>query len=73
MSSTPTHSSLPTAFVVMIRTWTSDWLFTAAGSVTLTGVTAVARLGPVVASATKPAGTFVKLPVEPTRYWSATG
>ena len=59
MSSTPTHSSLPTAFVVMIRSWTSGWLSTAAGSETFTAVTSVARLGPVEASATNAAGTLV--------------
>jgi hypothetical protein len=73
MSSMPTHSSLPTALLVMILTWTSGWLLTAAGSVALTAVTCVARLGPVVASARNPVGTLVKLPVEPTRYWRATG
>ena len=56
MSSMPTHSSLPTASVVIIRTWTSGWLSAAAGKVALTGVTSVARLGPVVASATKAGG-----------------
>src|SRR6267142_5869425 len=59
MSSMPTHSSLPAASVVITRTWTSGWLSAAAGRVTFTGVTAVARLGPVVASATKPAGRMV--------------
>ncbi len=39
MSSIPTHSSLPVAFVVMTRSWTSDWLLTAAGSTTQTFVT----------------------------------
>src|SRR3982750_2000716 len=73
MSSIPIHSSLPAASVVMIRTWTRDWLSAAAGRVPLTGVTSEARLGPEDASATKPAGRFVKLPLEPTRYWSATG
>ena len=62
MSSTPTHSSIPGASVVMIRTSTTGWLFAAAGRVTLTGVTSVARLGPVVASATYPAGRFVYVP-----------
>ena len=73
MSSTPTHSSLPTALVVMMRTCTSGWLLAAAGRTTDTGVTSVAVLGPVVASATNPAGTLVKLPVLPTRNCSATG
>ena len=63
MSSTPTHSSLPVAFAVMIRSCTTGWFATAAGSETFTGVTSVARLGPVVASATNAAGTFVKLPL----------
>src|SRR4029453_6999747 len=36
MSSMPTHSSLPTALAVMIRTWTSGWLSTAAGNWTST-------------------------------------
>ena len=62
MSSMPTHSSLPGASVVMTRIWTTAWLFAAEGSVTLTGVTRVARLGPLVASATYPAGTFVNDP-----------
>jgi hypothetical protein len=52
MSSTPTHSSLPVASAVMIRTSTYGWSLTAAGRTTFTGVTRVARLGPVVASAT---------------------
>ena len=73
MSSTPTHSSDPTASVVMTRNSTSDWFNAAAGSETLTGVTSVARLGPVEASATKAAGMFVYEPLPPTRYWSATG
>src|SRR5262249_12079928 len=73
MSSPPTRSSLPTASVVMILSWTRGWFHVAAGSETFTGVTSVARLGPVVASATKPAGRLVYEPVEPTRYWSATG
>ncbi len=51
-SSMPTHSSLPAASAVMIRSCTIGWLSTAAGNVTSTGVTTVARLGPVVASAT---------------------
>ena len=38
MSSTPTHSSLPTALAVMMRTCTSGWPSTAAGSTTLTDV-----------------------------------
>ena len=42
MSSTPTHSSLPTAFDVITRTCTSGWLSAAAGSVALTDVTSVA-------------------------------
>jgi len=66
-SSTPTHSSLPTALVVMIRTCTCARSLASAGKVTSTGVTSVARLGPVVASATKADGTLVKSPVAPTR------
>ena len=62
MSSTPIHSSLPTAFVVMTRTSTSGWLSAAAGSTTQTGVTRVGLARPVVASATNAAGTFVKSP-----------
>src|SRR5689334_1487314 len=73
MSSTPTHSSAPTALAVMIRTCTSDWSLAAAGSPTSTGVTSPARFGPSVASSTKPAGRLVKLPLLPTRYWTATG
>ena len=42
MSSTPTHSSLPTAFVVRTRTCTIGWLFASAGRVAETGVTSVA-------------------------------
>src|SRR6185369_3769952 len=38
MSSMPIHSSLPTASVVMMRTWTTGWLFALAGSVADTGV-----------------------------------
>ena len=72
MSSMPIHSSLLTAFVVMMRTWTTGWLSAAAGSAAATGVTRVARLGPLEASATKPAGTFVKSPVLPTRNCRAT-
>ena len=41
MSSMPIHSSLPAAFVVMIRSSTSAWLSTAAGRVTDTGVSRV--------------------------------
>lgn len=68
ISSMPTHSSLPEALAVIIRTWSWDWLLAAAGNGALTLITCVARLGPVVASRTKPApGTFVKLPVVPTR------
>jgi hypothetical protein len=59
MSSMPIHSSLLAASVVMILTCTTGWLPAAAGSVTLTGVTSVARLGPEEASATKPAGRLV--------------
>ena len=51
MSSTPTHSSLPVALLVMTRSWTTGWLSAAAGRLTLTGVTRVA-LGPALASAT---------------------
>jgi hypothetical protein len=51
MSSTPTHSSLPAAFVVITRTCTSGLSFASAGRLTATGVVALARLGPVVASA----------------------
>jgi hypothetical protein len=43
----------------MMRTWTSGWLSAEAGSGALTAVTAVQLLGPVVASAKKPAATFV--------------
>src|SRR6266545_6649722 len=73
MSSIPIHSSLPTASVVITRIWTRGWFSAVVGRVTLTGVTAVARLGPVLASATKPSGTFVKLPLAPTRNCRATG
>ncbi len=52
MSSTPTHSSLPVALVVMMRICTNAWLLAVAGRVTEIGVTRVAWLGPVVASAT---------------------
>ena len=55
----PTHSSLPTASVVITRTWTSGWLSGRRGQRDAHGGDEVARLGPVVASATKPAGTFV--------------
>ena len=72
MSSMPTHSSLPVALMVMARTCTCGWLSAAAGRKTSTGVTCVAKLGPVVASATKPAGTLVKFPAAPRRKWSAT-
>jgi len=51
MSSMPTHSSLPAALVVMMRTCTWAWLSAAAGRVTVTGVTSVACEGPLVASA----------------------
>ena len=44
-----------------------------AGNVALTGVTSVAMVGPVEASATNPAGTFVNAPLVPIRYCSATG
>ena len=50
MSSTPTHSSLPVALVVRMRTWTWAWLLTALGSVTSIGVTWPAIDGPWVAS-----------------------
>ena len=66
MSSMPTHSSLPAALVVMMRSCTSGWSSVDAGSVTETGVTRVAAPGSV-ASGTYAAGTFVKSPVEPTR------
>jgi hypothetical protein len=72
MSSMPTHSSGPLAFVVMIRTWTVAWSLAAAGSPTSTGVTSPARFGPSVASSTKPAGRFVNVPLAPTRYCTAT-
>jgi hypothetical protein len=72
MASTPIHSSLPTALVVMTRTCRSGWLFAAAGRTALTEVVVVA-LGPADASATNPAGTFVKLPLLPARNCSATG
>ncbi len=51
MSSTPTHSSLPEALVVRMRTCTWAWSFAAAGSTTSTGVVCVAEPA-VVASAT---------------------
>jgi hypothetical protein len=51
MSSTPTHSSLPTALVVMTRTWSVAALLAPAGSVAVTAVTWPARFGPCVASA----------------------
>ncbi len=74
MSSTPTHSSEPTASVVRMRTWRFGSLFAAGGRATLTGVTGCSGAsGPAVASATKPAGTLVKSPVTPTRYCRATG
>jgi hypothetical protein len=73
MSSTPTHSSCPAAFVVITRTCTSGWPFAAAGNVVRTGVTSAAAPGPVVASATYPPGAASKLPLAPTRYWMATG
>ncbi len=50
--SIPTHSSVPTAFVVITRNCNSGWLSATAGKTTLTGVVCVARLGPLVASAT---------------------
>ncbi|GJD75827.1 hypothetical protein CFIICLFH_4072 [Methylobacterium goesingense] len=71
MSSMPTHSSLPTAFAVMMRTWRPAAPFASDGSVTLTGVTCVA-LPCVVASATYPAGRFFQAPAS-IRYWTATG
>ena len=73
MSSMPTHSSEPTASVVRMRTWRFGWSFAAGGRATLTGVTGWSEPAPAVASATKPAGTFVKLPLVPARYWTATG
>ena len=73
MSSTPIHSSLPAASVVTTRSWTTGWSSVASGRTADTGVTRVARFGPVDASATNAAGTFVKLPLVPTRYWRATG
>jgi hypothetical protein len=73
MSSMPTHSSCPAAFVVMTRICTSGWLFAPGGNVVRTGVTRVAALGPVVASATYPPGAAANSPVAPTRYWTATG
>ncbi len=51
MSSMPTHSSLPAALVVRMRTWTWAWLLTSLGSVTSIGVTWPAIDGPWVASA----------------------
>jgi hypothetical protein len=72
-SFTPTHSSCPIAFVVITRTCTSGCPAAAAGSAALTGVRSPATLGPAVASATNPAGTFAKSPEAPTRYCSATG
>ena len=42
MSSTPTHSSLPTALDVMMRICTSGWLPAFAGNAALTAVTSVA-------------------------------
>jgi hypothetical protein len=51
MLSIPTHSSLPTALVVSTRTCTCAAPLAAAGKVTSTAVTRVARLGPLVASA----------------------
>ena len=73
MSSIPTHSSWPIAFVVITRTWTSGWSSAVAGSVARTGVTSVASPGPDVASATKPSCAGLKLPAPPTRYCTATG
>ncbi len=52
MSSMPTHSSCPAAFVVITRICTSGWLSAAAGNVVSTGVTRLAAPGPLVASAT---------------------
>ena len=69
----PIHSSEPTASVVITRISTNGWFSATAGRVTLIGVTSVARLGPVEASATKPASMLVYAPVFPTRYWRATG
>lgn len=72
-SSMPTHSSLPAALVVRIRSCTNGRLSAAAGRTRSTGVERVASFGPVVASATKAAGTFTNGPAVPTRYCSATG
>ena len=54
ISSMPTHSSLPTALVVMMRTCSVGALFASDGRVTLTGVVSsgLALFGPAVASAT---------------------
>ena len=73
MSSIPTHSSWPVAFVVITRSCTSGRLSAAAGSTAATGVTRVAAPGPVVASATNAPGTAAKAPESPTRYCRATG
>src|SRR4029079_16713741 len=73
MSSIPTHLSLPPALAVIIRIWSNERSLAVEGSTTLTGVTRLERLGPVVASATNAGGTLVHVPVDPTRHWSATG
>jgi hypothetical protein len=73
MSSTPTHSSWPFAFVVITRSCTSGRSSAAAGNAPVTGVTSLASPGPVVASATNAPWTTVKSPDAPTRYCSATG
>ena len=52
MSSTPTHSSLPVALLVMTRSWTSGWLSAAAGRRDAHRRHEGRRLGPAVASAT---------------------
>src|SRR4051812_18861102 len=64
MSSTPIHSSLLRESVVMTRICRSATLFHA-GSDTETLLTAFASVGPVDASAMKPAGTLVNAPVPP--------
>jgi hypothetical protein len=68
ISSIPTHSSFPGAFVVIMRSSTRGWLSAAAGSITSIGVTRVAKLGPDEASAMYPPATLVKLPLLPIRY-----
>jgi hypothetical protein len=68
MSSSPTHSSRPAAFVVITRTSTSGSSSASAGRTVRTGVTAVASPGPVVASTTYPPGAFANSPTRPIRY-----